>query len=104
MQEMAPEAATPQAPGFQAGPAGITQAQSQSVIQAAVSKAKEINNPMNIAVTDPAGHLVSFVRMDGAWLASVDIAQRKARTVSLFGGKFRSGDLFNGEFFFCHGP
>jgi uncharacterized protein GlcG (DUF336 family) len=39
---------------------------------------------MCIAIVDTAGHLVSFQRMDGAWLGSADIAQRKARTSALF--------------------
>jgi len=38
---------------------------------------------------------LAFTRMDGAWLASIDIAQRKAKTVSMFNGRFRSGDLYN---------
>lgn len=39
---------------------------------------------MCIAIVDTAGNLVSFQRMDGAWLGSTDIAQRKARTSALF--------------------
>src|SRR6478609_9478952 len=52
----------------------------QNVIDAAVAKAREIGQPMNIAVVDDGGHLVAFVRMDGAIKASVDISIRKART------------------------
>jgi len=78
-----------------AGPPVISHAQANSVIQAAVQKAIEIKSPSNIAVTDPYGHLVSFLRMDGAILASIDVAQKKAKTVSMFGGKFRTGDLYN---------
>jgi len=51
--------------------------------------------PSNVAVTDPSGHLVAFARMDGAVLVSIDVAIKKAKTVSMFGGKYRSGDLFN---------
>jgi uncharacterized protein GlcG (DUF336 family) len=77
------------------GPPVISHAQANSVIQAAVKKAIEIKSPSNIAVTDPYGHLVSFLRMDGAVLASIDVAIKKAKTVSMFGGQFRSGDLYN---------
>ncbi|MEW2481486.1 heme-binding protein [Mycobacterium sp. NPDC049093] len=52
----------------------------QKVIDAAVVKAEEIRQPMNIAVVDDGGHLVAFVRMDGAIKASIDISIRKART------------------------
>src|ERR1700759_5570873 len=62
----------------------ITAAQAQSVIDAGVKKATEINVPSNIAITDPAGHLVAFLRMDGAVLVSIEVAQKKARTVSMF--------------------
>ena len=51
-----------------------------SVVEAAVAKAREIGQPMNIAVVDDGGHLVAFVRMDGAIKASIDISIRKART------------------------
>jgi uncharacterized protein GlcG (DUF336 family) len=52
----------------------------QKVIDAATAKAVEIGQPMNIAVVDDGGHLVAFVRMDGAIKASIDISIRKART------------------------
>jgi uncharacterized protein GlcG (DUF336 family) len=52
----------------------------QNVIDAAIAKAIEIGKPMNIAVVDDGGHLVAFVRMDGAIKASIDISIRKART------------------------
>lgn len=52
----------------------------QPVIDAAVAKANEIGQPMNIAVVDDGGHLVAFARMDGAIKASIDISIRKART------------------------
>ncbi|KAF2435564.1 DUF336-domain-containing protein [Tothia fuscella] len=73
----------------------ITLAQANSVIEAAVKKANEIKSPSNFAIADPYGHLVSFQRMDGAVLASIDVATKKAKTVSLFGGKFPSGYLYN---------
>ncbi|WNG88766.1 heme-binding protein [Mycobacterium sp. ITM-2016-00317] len=52
----------------------------QPVIDAAIAKAEDIGQPMNIAVVDDGGHLVAFARMDGAIKASIDISIRKART------------------------
>jgi uncharacterized protein GlcG (DUF336 family) len=58
----------------------IALSKAQAVIEAAIAKAHEIGQPMNIAVVDDGGHLVAFVRMDGAIKASIDISTRKART------------------------
>ena len=54
------------------------------VIAAAEKKAKEIGQPMNIAVADGGGNLVAHVRMDGAWLGSIDISIKKAYTSRAF--------------------
>jgi uncharacterized protein GlcG (DUF336 family) len=54
------------------------------IISAAEAKAKEIGQPMNIAVADAGGNLVSHVRMDGAWLGSIDISIKKAYTSRAF--------------------
>jgi uncharacterized protein GlcG (DUF336 family) len=54
------------------------------VIAAAEKKAQEIGQPMNIAVTDEGANLVAFVRMEGAWIGSIDIAQKKAFTSKAF--------------------
>jgi uncharacterized protein GlcG (DUF336 family) len=56
----------------------------QAVIQAAVAEAKKRNWKMNVAVTDSGGNLVAFQRMDGAMLASIQIAEHKARTAATF--------------------
>ncbi|HBD21859.1 MULTISPECIES: GlcG/HbpS family heme-binding protein [Dietzia] len=58
----------------------LTLDQATEVIAAAKMKATELGQPMNIAVVDDGGHLVAFVRMDGAIKASIDISTRKART------------------------
>jgi len=58
----------------------ITLPKAQAIVEAAAAKAREIGHPMNIAVVDDGGHLVVFVRMDGAIKASIDISIRKART------------------------
>ena len=60
-------------------PGDITTAQVKKVIDACEAKAAEINNPMNIAVLDAGMNLKGFLRMDGAWLGSIDIAQKKVR-------------------------
>jgi uncharacterized protein GlcG (DUF336 family) len=54
------------------------------VIAAGEAKANEIGQPMNIAVADVGGNLVAHVRMDGAWLGSVDISINKAFTARAF--------------------
>ncbi len=54
------------------------------MIEAARQQAEKIGVPMNIAVVDAGANLVAFVRMDGAWLGSIDIAQEKAFTGRAF--------------------
>ena len=54
------------------------------IIAAAEKKAAEIGQPMNIAVADEGGNLVAHVRMDNAWIGSIDIAQKKAFTSRAF--------------------
>lgn len=54
------------------------------IIAAAEKKAAEIGQPMNIAVADAGGNLVAHVRMDGAWIGSIDISIKKAWTSRAF--------------------
>jgi uncharacterized protein GlcG (DUF336 family) len=54
------------------------------VIAAAEKKAQEIGQPMNIAVADAGANLVAHVRMDGAWIGSIDISIKKAYTSKAF--------------------
>jgi glc operon protein GlcG len=56
----------------------------QAIIQAAVAEAKKRDWKMNVAVADSGGNLVAFQRMDGAMLASIQIAQHKARAAATF--------------------
>ncbi len=56
----------------------------QAVIAAAVAEAKKHDWKMNVAVVDAGGNLVAFARMDGAQLASVSIAEHKARAAVTF--------------------
>ena len=62
----------------------VTLADARRVIEAAEKKAQEIGQPMNIAVADAGGNLVAHVRMDGAWMGSVDISIKKAWTSRAF--------------------
>jgi glc operon protein GlcG len=62
----------------------ISLEQAQAVIQAAVAEAKKRNWKMNVAVADSGGNLVAFQRMDGAMLASIQIAEHKARAAVTF--------------------
>jgi uncharacterized protein GlcG (DUF336 family) len=62
----------------------ITLADARRVIEAAERKAADIKQPMNVAVVDAGGNLVAHVRMDGAWMGSVDISIKKAWTARAF--------------------
>ena len=64
--------------------AGVNLADARRVIAAAEKKAAEIGQPMNVAVVDEGGNLVSHERMDGAWIGSIDISQKKAFTSRAF--------------------
>ena len=78
-------------------------ADARAIIAAAEKKAADIEQPMNIAVADAGGNLIAHVRMDGAWLGSVDISIKKAFTARAFdittkdlGSNSQSGDQFFG--------
>jgi uncharacterized protein GlcG (DUF336 family) len=62
----------------------VTLEDARRIIAAAEKKAADIRQPMNIAVADGGGSLVAHVRMDGAWLGSIDIAINKAFTARAF--------------------
>jgi len=62
----------------------LTLQAAEQIVAVAKRKAAEINTKMDIAVVDAGGNLKAFARMDGAWLGSIDIAQRKARTARWF--------------------
>ena len=63
----------------------------REAISAAIQKSKELNVKMNIAIVDSSGNLKAFARMDGAWLGSIDIAIKKARTAQYF--HFPTGEI-----------
>jgi len=62
----------------------VTMQRARAAIEAACDKAQELGAATNIAVVDLGANLKAFVRMDGAFLGSIDIAIRKARTACLF--------------------
>lgn len=81
----------------------ITLEDARRIIAAAEKKAVEIGQPMNIAVADAGGNLVAHVRMDNAWIGSIDISIKKAWTSRAFdittqdlASNSQSGDQFFG--------
>src|SRR5690242_14162718 len=77
----------------------------RKVIAAAEKKAKEIGQPMNIAVADEGGNLVAHVRMDNAWVGSIDISINKAFTSRAFDittKDLASHSQSGGQFFGIH--
>src|SRR5215212_279121 len=69
----------------------ISLQQAQAVVEACVRKASELGTKMDIAVVDAGANLKAFVRMDDAWLGSIDIAIKKARTARFF--NMNTGDI-----------
>jgi uncharacterized protein GlcG (DUF336 family) len=83
----------------------VTLNDARKVIAAAEKQAEEIGQPMNIAVVDEGGNLVAHVRMDRAWIGSIDISMKKAFTSRAF--DIASKDLAahsqsGGQFFGIH--
>ena len=83
----------------------VTLKQAEKIIATAQEKALAIDTKMNIAIVDSGANLVAFARMDGAWLGSLDISIKKAKTARFFdmdtgiiGGLSQPGQpLFNIE-------
>jgi uncharacterized protein GlcG (DUF336 family) len=83
----------------------VTLEGARRVIAAAERKAKELEQPMNIAVADAGGNLVAHVRMDEAWLGSIDISIKKAFTARAFDISTQELAKFSqsgGQFFGIH--
>ena len=62
----------------------ISDVQARACMDAALAKCKEIGVKMNICVVDSGANLKAFARMDGAWLGSIDISMKKAKTARFF--------------------
>ncbi len=71
--------------------ADISLEQAKAVVSAAIEKSQSINVKMDIAVVDAGANLKAFARMDDAWLGSIDIAIKKARTARFF--NMNTGDI-----------
>ncbi len=69
----------------------VTLEQARKIIDACLQKSEELNVKMNIAVVDSGTNFVAFNKMDGAWLGSIDIAQKKAKTARFF--NMNSGEI-----------
>jgi uncharacterized protein GlcG (DUF336 family) len=83
----------------------MTLSDARRVVDAAEKKAKAIKQPMNIAVVDQGGNLVTHVRMDGAWIGSIDIAINKAYTARAFDlptKQLAENSQSGGQFFGIH--
>ncbi len=69
----------------------ITLEQAQKAVAAAIAKSQEIGTKMDIAVIDSGTNLTAFAREDGAWIGSIDIAMKKAKTARYF--NMNTGDI-----------
>src|SRR4051812_44867480 len=72
----------------------LTEDGALKLLHAAAAKAREMNVPQCISVVDAGGHLLAFLRMDGAFVLSIDTCLRKAMTAASYGeptGNLREG-------------
>ena len=69
----------------------ITLEQAEAAIKAAKARSKKLKVLMNIAVVDSGANLVAFAKMDNAWLGSIDISIKKAKTARYF--NFPTGEI-----------
>ncbi|MBL8821649.1 MAG: heme-binding protein [Planctomycetia bacterium] len=84
----------------------VTLDDARRVIAAAEAKAKKIGQPMNIAVADHGGNLIAHIRMDSAWMGSIDISIKKAWTARAFDlatKDLAANSQSGGQFFGIHG-
>merc|ERR1712203_158521 len=62
----------------------MNQEKATIAMKAAIAESEKLGVKMNVAIVDAGGNLVAFKRMDGAWLGSIDIAMKKAKTAVFF--------------------
>jgi uncharacterized protein GlcG (DUF336 family) len=62
----------------------VSIADAEAAIEAARKKAAELGTQMCIAVVDSGANLKAFYRMDDAWVGSIDVAMKKAKTAVFF--------------------
>lgn len=75
----------------------ISLERAQAAIDAVVAESKKRDRKVNLAVVDPGGHLVAFQRMDGVMLASIPIAEHKARAAAAFRRPLRYSRTVSGS-------
>ena len=83
----------------------LTLEDARKIIAAAEKKAEALKQPMNIAVADAGGNLIAHVRMDEAWMGSIDISIKKAFTSRAFDISTKDLATFSqsgGQFFGIH--
>ena len=56
-----------------------------AALNAGIAKATAMGQPQCISIVDPGGHLLAFVRMDGAFHMSLETSLRKAKTAACYG-------------------
>ena len=83
-QQVADDNAQQAAQNTAANANDITLDQAHAALEAATKKAQEIQTKMDICVVDAGGNLKAFARMDGAWIGSIDISIKKAKTARFF--------------------
>jgi uncharacterized protein GlcG (DUF336 family) len=83
-QDQANRAGSAPKPGAPLNTKDLSLDQANAILAAAIKKADELKIKQNIAVVDAGGSLKAFARMDGAWLGSIDIAMKKAKTARYF--------------------
>ena len=69
----------------------ITLQQAHAAVEAALEKSQQLGVKMDIAIVDAGANLKVFARMDEAWLGSIDIAIKKAKTARFF--DMNTGDI-----------
>ena len=65
-------------------PGDITEEQATAILKEAQEQAKAENILVNIAIVDAGANLKAFLRMDGSYLGSIDVAIKKAKTARYF--------------------
>jgi len=83
-QEVQGDTVLPECHNSTQGLAQMDRSTAERAVRAAIAKSEELDVAVTIAVVDSGANLVSLVRMDGAWLGSVDIAIKKAKTAAMF--------------------
>ncbi|HHC07901.1 MAG TPA: heme-binding protein [Actinobacteria bacterium] len=83
----------------------LTLAGAQTAVEAALARAKELGVEVVVAATDRAGRLLAFARMDGAFVLSIEVAVKKAKTVCLAAGAATAGlwEVFGNDPELLHG-